>query len=139
MSMDINSPEGTKVKVLIDEKGQIMNGYDHDKFHAQKHLDPSQTYTVDRTEVHSCHTKVFLKEIPNESFNSVHFYNLSETKETRWEGTEAFVATCNAFNSIQEAKEQLGRETVFLCTIEDINTLQDMLLEQGYSIQKIKD
>lgn len=58
--------------------------------------------------------------------------------DKRWDSTDAFVATCKAFNAIQEAKEEMGKETIFLCTIEDINTLQDTLIAQGYAIQKIK-
>lgn len=75
-SMDINAPEGTKVKPLFDSDGKIMNGYDHDIEHAMKHLKQGETYTVDRTEIHSWHTKVYLQEIPGVPFNSVHFTQL---------------------------------------------------------------
>lgn len=58
--------------------------------------------------------------------------------EERWESTEAFIATCNAFTALDEAKRQLGHKHRLDASIEDINTLQDALILQGYSIQKIK-
>jgi hypothetical protein len=70
--MNIYAKEGTKVKVLFDEKG-IMNGTDSDKEHAEQHLKALNRYTIDHTEVSSWHTRVFLKEIPGIPFNSVHF------------------------------------------------------------------
>jgi hypothetical protein len=36
-------------------------------------LEVGKVYTVDRIEVHSWHTKVYLKEMPGKVFNSVHF------------------------------------------------------------------
>lgn len=36
-----------------------------------------QQYAVDRIEVHSWHTKVYLREIPGRAFNSVSFLLLS--------------------------------------------------------------
>jgi hypothetical protein len=72
MSMNIYAKEGTKVKVLFDEKG-IMNGTDSDKEHAERHLTALSRYTIDHTEVSSWHTTVYLKELPNIPFNSVHF------------------------------------------------------------------
>ena len=65
--MDIYSEEGTKV--IYTGKG----GYDHHKEHANKHLKIGETYTVDYTDVGGWHTDVYLKEVPNERFNSVHF------------------------------------------------------------------
>jgi hypothetical protein len=38
-----------------------------------KHLELDVIYTVDRIEVRSWHTKVFLKEVPDVEFNSVWF------------------------------------------------------------------
>lgn len=38
-----------------------------------KLLKLGETYTIERTEVHSWHTKVFLKEFPGVEFNSVWF------------------------------------------------------------------
>lgn len=65
--IDIYSKEGTKVKYT--GKG----GYDHHKEHANKHLKIGDIYTIDHTDVHAWNTNVYLKEIPNEGFNSVHF------------------------------------------------------------------
>lgn len=39
----------------------------------EEHLEVDKEYTVFRTEVHSCHTHVYLTEVPNIPFNSVQF------------------------------------------------------------------
>ncbi len=57
--------------------------------------------------------------------------------EKRWENTEAFIITCKVFHCIVEAKKQLEYPITHFFSIEDVNTLQDMLKEQGYAIQKI--
>lgn len=49
------------------------NGYPHDQKVAAKHLTEGESYTVDKVEVHSWHTKIWLKEVPDVSFNSVLF------------------------------------------------------------------
>ena len=67
--MDIYSEEGTKV--IYTGEG----GYDHHKKHADKYLKVGETYTVDYTDVGGWNTDVYLKEVPNEGFNSVHFVN----------------------------------------------------------------
>jgi hypothetical protein len=67
--IDIYSEEGTKVKYT--GKG----GYDHHKEHANKHLKVGEIYTIDHTDVGGWHTDVYLKEVPNQAFNSVHFVN----------------------------------------------------------------
>lgn len=36
-------------------------------------LEDNKVYEVDRSEVHSSYTKIYLKEFPNMKFNSVHF------------------------------------------------------------------
>lgn len=73
--IDIYSPPGTLV--IFNEpnvtEAQINWG---------SHCDPrgllgiGKEYTIDRTEVHSQHTKVFLVEYPGKSFNSVWFDKL---------------------------------------------------------------
>ena len=65
--IDIYSKEGTKVKYT--GKG----GYEHHKKHADKYLKVGETYTVDHTDVGGWHTDVYLKEVPSQCFNSVHF------------------------------------------------------------------
>lgn len=60
---------------------------------------------------------------------------MAEAKD-RWESTDAFIATCNAIHAINEAKKEIG-ESETLITIQDINTIQELLVQQGYSIQKI--
>jgi hypothetical protein len=66
-TMDIYSPKGAKV--IFTGKG----GYDHERERACKVLEIGKVYTVERTEVGSWHTSVWLKERPGEGFNSVHF------------------------------------------------------------------
>jgi len=66
-SMDIYSEPETRVRYTGH------GGYDHDKRHANKFLTVDAIYTIERTEVGDWHTDVFLKEVPGEVFNSVHF------------------------------------------------------------------
>ena len=65
--MNIYAEEGAKVKYTGE------NGYEHHKEHANKYLKVGETYTVENTYVSGWHTDVWLKEVPNEKFNSVHF------------------------------------------------------------------
>jgi hypothetical protein len=70
--MDIYAKEGTKVKYIEDYVGD-------DSVNWGSHEDPrgvlkdGKIYTIDRTEVHSWHTKVFLKGYEDKSYNSVWF------------------------------------------------------------------
>ena len=61
--------EGTKVKYVEAIGEQIMSKCDDPR----KYLKLNNTYTVDYTEIHSWHTRVYLQEIKNKCFNSVHF------------------------------------------------------------------
>ena len=65
--MDIYAKKGTKV--IYTGKG----GYDHHKEHANRYLKIGKVYTVNYTDVSAWHTDVYLKEFPNEGFNSAHF------------------------------------------------------------------
>lgn len=49
------------------------NGYTHQQEKAAKFLVVGEVYTVEKTEIHSWHTYVYLKEFPGEFFNSVLF------------------------------------------------------------------
>lgn len=69
-SMTAPAPNGHKVKVT---ETSFKNGWDHKRDHVEKFLKVGGLYTVERTEMHSWHTKVWLQEIPNEEFNSVNF------------------------------------------------------------------
>lgn len=68
--MNIDAKEGTKV---------ICNNFNQDAVKWGGNDDPKgileigKSYTVKRTEIHSWHTKVILKEFPNNRFNSGHF------------------------------------------------------------------
>lgn len=48
-------------------------GWDSDIERAEKYLEQDKEYTIDFTDVHSSSTDVYLQEIPNVAFNSVHF------------------------------------------------------------------
>jgi len=67
--MDIYAPNRTKVIFTgASEAQENWGGHaSHDV------LEEGHVYTVDRTEVHSWHTKVFLQEYPDKSFNSTCF------------------------------------------------------------------
>lgn len=70
MSMNIHAKKGDKVTVT--EKGMI-NGYPAHQEEAKKYLKVGGIYTVDHTHVHQSSTDVYLFEIPDRYFNSVHF------------------------------------------------------------------
>lgn len=73
--MNIYAIEGHKVKVTEDT---INNGYKYDKEKVKRLCELNKEYTVSRTEVHSSSTKVYLKEFPGVSFNSVNFEDAVE-------------------------------------------------------------
>ena len=68
--MDIHSPRGTKVKFIETNKESVNWGANDDP---EPFLIRGEIYTVERTEVHSWHTKVILQEHPKLKFNSSHF------------------------------------------------------------------
>jgi len=70
MSVDIRTKKGQRVAVT---KESIKNGIALDKALAQRYLTVGRVYTVDRTEKAASHTRVWLKEIPGVTFNSVQF------------------------------------------------------------------
>lgn len=67
-TLNIHAHRGTKVVFSHPDAG-----YPHDQETARKHLKVGKKYTIKRTKVHSFHTDVFLQEVPEVSFNSVHF------------------------------------------------------------------
>lgn len=73
--MDIYSKEDTKVRYT--GKG----GYDSDKAFADRFLIVGNVYTVQFTDVGGFHTDVYLKQFPNEAFNSVMFENCETPEE----------------------------------------------------------
>ena len=66
--MDTYAKEGHKVKFTSPNAG-----YEYDQKQAETHLLVDGIYTVERTEVHNFSTDVYLKEVPGQKFNSVHF------------------------------------------------------------------
>jgi hypothetical protein len=71
--MDNDSPKGTKVKFAYENAGTNW-----DIENVKKYLTLGDIYTVAFTEVHSWHTKVFLKEFRGIEFNSVQFAPVKE-------------------------------------------------------------
>ena len=72
-TMNIHAKQGTKITVTTKS---ILNGYANVSNHAKKHLKVGEVYTIDRVVVHSWHTDVYVKEIPDQIFNVVSFYNI---------------------------------------------------------------
>lgn len=69
--MDIYAKPGTKVKFVKNNVcEESIKWGSHD---SPYELEDGREYEILRTEVHSYHTKVHLKETPNKSFNSVWF------------------------------------------------------------------
>lgn len=69
-TMDIYTPIGSKVIFSFPN-----NGTEHEQNIAKKYLILNKEYTIEKIEIGSWHTDVFLKEIKNISFNSVLFSN----------------------------------------------------------------
>ena len=70
-TMNIRTPAGQKVRYAFPE-----NGYPYQQDVASAHLQVGGVYTVERTEIDSWTTDVYLKEFPDVRFNSVLFENL---------------------------------------------------------------
>ena len=68
--MNIYAEEGTKVKYIGASDSQVRWGSNDDPRNC---LIEGQLYTIDHTEVHSYHTKIYLKEFPDLKFNSCSF------------------------------------------------------------------
>lgn len=65
--MDIYAQQGTKVVFTA------AGGMDGQIRYAKERLMIGEIYTVRRTEIHSCHTNVYLEDFPEDSFNSCLF------------------------------------------------------------------
>ncbi len=77
-TMDIYASKGYKVTVT----GRSINsGYPHDKVLANKFLKVGEIYTVEKTKVGGWHTDVWLQEVPDQFFNSVHFVPVESEPE----------------------------------------------------------
>lgn len=74
--MNLFALEGYKVRCSFPN-----NGTASDKERVKKYLVADEIYTVERTEVHNWNTDVWLKEVPNVIFNSVHFTEVSPQSE----------------------------------------------------------
>ena len=71
--MNIYALENHKVKLTT-----INVGYEYQKEDLKKYLKLGKIYTVQKTDVYSSFTKVYLKEVPDVGFNSVCFEDVNE-------------------------------------------------------------
>ena len=67
---NIHAQEAIKVKVTEES---IKSGYKSVEKHARRFLKVGETYTIDCIIIHGWTTYVYLKDIPNQVFNSVSF------------------------------------------------------------------
>lgn len=74
--MDIYSERGSKVTFLNH------HGREFDLVKARKYLKQGEIYTINSIEISGWSSKVFLKEVPETSFNTVMFDNI-ENKEMK--------------------------------------------------------
>ena len=72
--MDIYSTQGTKVIF-----SNPIWGYESDQEIAKKNLKIGSEYTIEKTNIWSSHTLVYLKEFPWIEFNSVMFTDWKNT------------------------------------------------------------
>lgn len=71
--MNIYALKGHKIRCI-----SLQGPYDYQTERAQKHLKLGKEYTVDRTEVQSESTDVYLQEVPNIAFNSTCFEDVKK-------------------------------------------------------------
>lgn len=71
--MNIYALENHKIKLT-----NLNVGYEYQKQDLKKHLKLGEIYTVQRTDVYSSFTRVYLKEVPDIEFNSVCFEDVNE-------------------------------------------------------------
>ena len=71
--MNIYASNGFRVKVRNNR----------DSLRIKEHLKEGKVYTVECTEVHSWHTDVYLREVPNIAFNSVDFDDVSRQSKKK--------------------------------------------------------
>lgn len=69
-------------KVLVTEKS-ANNGYDYHKQKVKELLIIGKVYTVDKTIVYQSSTEVFLKEYPEQVFNSANFEDVDQQSEEK--------------------------------------------------------
>ena len=74
--MDIYSKKGTKV-ICVNKSMDAAKWGAND---SPECLLIGGVYSVDHTEVHSYHTKVYLKEFSGKKFSSIHFENIKGGK-----------------------------------------------------------
>lgn len=103
--MNIYAKEGSKV-VFANPN----NGYQSDKKQCERLLTLNAVYTINATDVGSSHTDVYLKEFPDEVFNSVMFEDYEgevlEDKERDIEGI--LDDTQSLANELLRSKSQIA-------------------------------
>lgn len=92
--MDIYALPGEQIRFAHPE-----HGYSGDQDKAQKHLTLGTVYTVERTELFSGETNVYLLEVPGIRFNTVHFESLTEREKLTpeaWQAVRPLLTSLNA-------------------------------------------
>jgi hypothetical protein len=72
-TMNIYAKRGDKVKFSFPDWG-----YNSDIEKAKEYLTVGKEYTIEKTDVSSWHTNVYLQEFPEVSFNSIMFEDVVE-------------------------------------------------------------
>jgi hypothetical protein len=74
--MNIYALKGHKVI-----RNTLSTGYEYQVEVAKKYLEIGKEYTVEKTEVESYHTNVWLEEFPDVKFNSAYFEDVVDQAE----------------------------------------------------------
>ena len=90
LTVDINAQKGTKVKVVVNEQGEVWNGFGHHKETVKKYLEKDKIYTIEKIDDYNSNTNVYLKEIEDVFqsgqrvyFNSTNLVEIDKIK--KWE------------------------------------------------------
>lgn len=68
----LDAPRGTIVYGIFDENDNLINGEDHDKAEAMKHIKPNTKYVVEKIKIGDWSSLVYLYGVPC-PLNTVHF------------------------------------------------------------------
>ena len=107
-----NIKENDKIKCVSDYENS-WGGCDP----IQGNLEVGKIYTVIKVEVHSWHTRIWVKEVPNKYFNSVHFESVGEEGEVSRDEYEKLMKRRN------ELKDELNAVEGKLEYLEEKNSL----------------
>ena len=74
--MDIYNTKPRKIKCISNDKDVFGEGGENHHL-----LEIGKEYTLEDIEIHSWHTIVYIKELPNIEFNSVAFEEIDEVEK----------------------------------------------------------